>query len=206
MGRPKGSRNGTRTSVKLICKICNKEFEVRNYRKDIATYCSQKCYGIFNKGKPSLRRGYKHSEKTKIKISASHKTSPGCIKQIEKLAEQFKGKHRSPKTEFKRGHNMREAHPRWKGGKHLHKAGYIMTLAKDHPTTKQRYILEHRLVVEQQIGRPLSPEEATHHLGEKSDNRPQMLMAFVSNSAHKRFERGGIVKPKEIIFDGRLLK
>jgi hypothetical protein len=47
------------------------------------------------------------------------------------------------------------------------------------------------------------PEEKVHHLGAKDDNRPQMLMAFVSDSAHKRFEKNGQVKSGEIIFDSR---
>jgi hypothetical protein len=32
---------------------------------------------------------------------------------------------------------------------------------------------------------------------------PKMLMAFINDSAHKRFEHRGKVKPEEIIFDGR---
>ena len=66
---------------------------------------------------------------------------------------------------------------------------------------------EHRLVVERHLGRSLTKKvEVVHHLGEKDDNRPQMLMAFTSNSAHLRFHHNPKnVKPKEIIFDGRKL-
>lgn len=93
----------------------------------------------------------------------------------------------------------------WQGGKTIDKNGYILIYKSEHPFKNNRnYVFEHRLIMEKQIGRYLLPEEASHHLGKKFDNRPQMLMAFTSNSAHKRFEGNpNNVKPSEIIFDGR---
>ncbi len=95
-------------------------------------------------------------------------------------------------------------HYNWKGGRRLHSRGYVCIYSPDHPfCTRSNYVFEHRLVVEKQIGRYLAPEESVHHLSGKIDNHSHMLMAFVSQSAHKRFERGGNVNPSEIIFDGR---
>lgn len=37
--------------VNRICKICNKKFNVSNYRKNIAKCCSRKCLYIWRKGK-----------------------------------------------------------------------------------------------------------------------------------------------------------
>ncbi len=97
-------------------------------------------------------------------------------------------------------------HPNWKGGRRKHNLGYILIYKPEHPfSSKLHCIFEHRLVIEKIIGRYLLTQEEVHHLGKKNDNRPNMLIAFISHSAHKRFERGGIVKFSEIIFDGRKL-
>ena len=97
-------------------------------------------------------------------------------------------------------------HPAWKGGRMNHR-GYILVKMPNHPFCNNNgYIREHRLIVEQQIDRYLLPKETPHHLGTKDDNRPHMLMAFSSHSAHLRFHKNpNNVKAFEIIFDGRKL-
>lgn len=97
----------------------------------------------------------------------------------------------------------RENSSKWKGGKRFNR-GYIQIYKPEHPFSCYGYVLEHRLVIEKQIGRYLNPFEHCHHLNKnKDDNRPENLMTFISNSTHRRFENNKPVKPSEIIFDGR---
>jgi len=79
-----------------------------------------------------------------------------------------------------------------------------MIIKRNNPNLRGYRVYEHREVCSNLIGRQLKKKEEVHHLNNiKSDNRPENLMAFSSKSAHIRFERGGKVLKKEIIFDGR---
>jgi len=92
----------------------------------------------------------------------------------------------------------------WNGGITTNKRGYRFRLNPNHPFATQRgYVREHRLIVERIIGRYLNPTEVVHHLGLTSDNRPEMLICFANDTAHKRFHRNLPVVPHQIIFDGR---
>jgi len=54
---------------------------------------------------------------------------------------------------------------------------------------KGRYIKEHRLVMAQELGRPITRKEVVHHLNEdKLDNRPENLIV-VSATVHRRLHR-----------------
>lgn len=65
----------------------------------------------------------------------------------------------------------------WKGGRWVNRHGYVMVYSPEHPNaTKRGYMLEHRLVMEQVVGRPLRRHETVHHKnGDRADNRPENL-------------------------------
>ena len=56
--------------------------------------------------------------------------------------------------------------------------GYIAIYKPDHPdATSQGYVLEHRLVMEQKLGRRLLAHEIPHHRNQvRTDNRPSNLI------------------------------
>jgi hypothetical protein len=69
------------------------------------------------------------------------------------------------------------ANPNWKGGRTYHKKGYVMLLHPSHPRASSNgYVLEHILVMEEILGRPLEADEYVHHInGVRSDNSPANL-------------------------------
>lgn len=136
-----------------------------------------------------------------------NKGIPMKQKTKTKISKAKKGYFASPETRKKLSiANSGKNHYSWKGG--IKKEdGYILVYKPDHPfCDANNYIRKHRLVVERQIGRNLIIGEVVHHLGKINNNKPNMLMAFVNNSAHQRFHKDfRNVNPEEIIFDGRKL-
>ncbi len=89
-----------------------------------------------------------------------------------------------------------DKNPAWKGGKVNHSQGYIRIYCLEHPYRDgDNYVLEHRLVMEKQLGRYLTKEEVVHHInGIKTDNRIENLRLFDNQSKHVRYHGGvGVV-------------
>ena len=65
----------------------------------------------------------------------------------------------------------------WKGGVNKHPAGYLKEQRKGHPLADRNgYVMQHRLVMEEVLGRQLEVHERVHHKnGVRDDNRPENL-------------------------------
>jgi hypothetical protein len=88
----------------------------------------------------------------------------------------------------KHGSALRRSGPQchqWKGGRKVGGGGYVQLMRKGHPSADRfGYVMEHRLVMEELIGRFLETREHVHHInGIKSDNRPENLR-LVDRSEH----------------------
>jgi hypothetical protein len=81
-----------------------------------------------------------------------------------------------------------ENNPRWKGGRSIHSSGYIVIRVG-----YANYRFEHRLVMEQHLGRKLKRRENVHHInGDKKDNRLENLELLDVSEHTRRHWREGI--------------
>lgn len=106
-----------------------------------------------------------------------------CIKCSQLVVEyyykgRFKGYRKT--CEAHNGYLFRSGvfNSTWKGGKIVDKNGYIRVLVPElkHKRGASRYVLQHRLVVSEKVGRQLTSNEVVHHLnGIRDDNRPENL-------------------------------
>jgi uncharacterized protein (DUF1330 family) len=106
----------------------------------------------------------------------------------------LKGKYHTAETRHKismkrKGKNTGSDNPMWKGGKFVTVSGYRVIKAENHPFAYKGYIREHRLVMEQNLGRYLSKGEEVHHRnGDKLDNRIENLVVL-SASEHAQLHQ-----------------
>lgn len=106
--------------------------------------------------------------------------------QIEVIRKTHKGKKMTDEqkkklSEARKGISPIGKHPRFTGKRHR-ADGYIQVYVPDHPrAAKEGYYMEHRLVMEQHIGRYLERREVVSHLnGIRDDNRIENLKLYAS--------------------------
>ncbi len=155
----------------INCEVCEKP--VKSYLRKLRRYCGKSC------ARTALNR-----------TSAN----PSFHRDISGSNNPMFGKVRTGADNPMFGRRKHQA-PQWKGGRKLRKDGYILVVAPDdHPypadshTTGLKYILEHRLIMEQHLGRYLLPTEVVHHIDENpSNNALDNLMLFASQREHIKY-------------------
>ena len=134
--------------------------------------------------------GRKLSEKTKKKISESLKgeNNPNYGKHLSeeskrRISECNKGRFSGEKNPFYGIRNFGETNPNWKGGRSVDHEGYI------HVRLPNRDVREHRLIVENVIGRKLKNGEVVHHLDENRINNVNTNLLLCLDSYHQWLHR-----------------
>jgi hypothetical protein len=105
---------------------------------------------------------------------------------------------------------MGEKNPAWKGGSYIEPdKGYRMVRKPDHPRARANgYVLEHILVAELILGRPLKPEEEVHHKNrDRADNRPDNLHIYANHLEHWMDEHYvGVARARDVANSKKSLK
>lgn len=150
-----------RTIAPKTCELCGKEF----VSYDKGRFCSKKHYDEWQaRNKVSLICEGCGREFSLSPSQAKHRTGRWCTRGCESASR--------IKRPLAREHNGRPAA--------LDKAGYVRVYEPEHPKAMNGgWVFEHRLVMEQHLGRTLAQDEHVHHInGRKDDNRLENLMVM----------------------------
>lgn len=127
---------------------------------------------------------------------------PGC--SHPRWVRIMKGRPTNPRckhcTSRYTAHHGKE-HYNWKGGRYTNPDGYVVVvidpsdfyypMAKTPTGNRLSYVLEHRLIMAQHLGRCLQPWEHIHHKnGIKGDNRIENLELALNGQHHVAHSRG----------------
>ena len=120
---------------------------------------------------------------------AHHRSGSG-VRLVElamktKLCECGCGGQISKGRRFVKGHNKGN----FKSGIIVRNDGYVLVKAPGHPRANPKgYVLEHILVMEKVLGRPVLLSEAIHHFdGKRGNNVPGNLILFATNKMHLEY-------------------
>lgn len=142
-------------SAYMICNQCKSEF-IPKYKYNPNKFCSRRCM-------------YESRRDVQRQIALTNNP----MKRPE-VVEKWK-----QSMTFKKG----EDHPMWKGGVYIQN-GYRYLYVPGHPHAHKNMYQEHRLIMEQKIGRYLNSSEIIHHInGNKLDNRIDNLV-ITNRSEH----------------------
>lgn len=112
-----------------------------------------------------------------------------CRKSITNNASRCNGCANRFFNRSGRPNHKGENNPNWKGGIRVTPEGRVLLYARDNPMSDSRgCVRRSRLVMAEEIGRPLEKEERVHHInGDVGDDRPENLVLFKNESEHQRY-------------------
>lgn len=170
--------------IKFTCKQCGGPFEMKPaylsvYRKKFGKdpmYCSIPCSAKGRRADTEARSTFVCENCGKTN---QMKRYEGTGRTVYYRQQRYCGQ--TCKVEGQ----MKAAHERFKGGdygRHVKRNGYVwISVPALANGGVKREMLEHRHVMEQQLGRKLLPEETVHHKdGNRQNNTPENLELFTS--------------------------
>lgn len=171
---PVSSENEPQIPVSRKCKQC----EVSHASNGL--FCSEKCRWTWN----NRNRNLKPNAIYDCIICGKHIEKWVAPSRIVKGIDTLEYCSRTCAGIGRRNVN----HFRWGGGRKVDKDGYVLVFRPDHPNCdKSGFIREHRVVMEEHIGRILDAIEVVHHKNDDtSDNNITNLVLYSSNADHKR--------------------
>lgn len=194
--------NQHKSSIK-IAKICNVTPSVILRwlkRFNIVIRTTSQALRLFNgdkkyRNKDWLYEQYIIKEKTMLEIAKICDVSFSTIRSwLRKFNIKIRTKSEAFKILWKRSEYKEKMsisrkgnkNGNWKGNTKVHSKGYIRIYKPDHPFVGIRnYVMEHRLIMEEYLGRYLIPKEKVHHInGTKNDNRIENLYLCKSREEH----------------------
>lgn len=144
-------------------------------RKDQKKFCSRSCfYKAFNKKRAKPKPACEVCSKPTHRGTAKTCSVECRSRYLERI---HKGRTlNTGRTHFKRGQQPANYKGWWRKD-----SGYIMVHCPDHPhADRHGDVPEHRLVVEENLGRLLTRDEVVHHRNQvKDDNRIENLQVMI---------------------------
>jgi hypothetical protein len=154
-----------------------------------------------NSPSPLLGRHISEEQKKNLSIIAKKRF-------VNKNNHPWFGRKHSNESKMKISMKLRgELHPKWKGGRFKNSNGYIWIWKPEHPfamkCSPKGYVLEHRLIMEEKLGRYLKKGEVAHHInGIRNDNRIENLKLttkgkhIAKHNAERIWKEASILKQK----------
>lgn len=168
-GCSKHSNKKPRRGKTNQCAECGREFYARPGA--VARFCSHDCHNAEQRRHRVELVCVSCNKRFSLgkAAAAARGTSPTCSRACDTLRRTTNGVGRM--------HNGRPV-LRWS-------TGYLFVYEPDHPAAyRNGWLAEHRYLMEQKLGRRLTPEEHVHHInGIKDDNRIENL-ALLGHSEH----------------------
>ena len=123
----------------------------------------------------------------KHKLYESKCVKCGKIRFLERTKLRDRCRECSSRINAKKNHGFGDKNPNWRGGRTKHSKGYIYIKAPGHPRENNGYVLEHVIVAEIKIGRPLFNFEIVHHMNGIRDDNRQENIEIMTRSEHTHF-------------------